>query len=253
MNQKLFINNSLLNQKHYDLKNDFIINIQKFFKDQSEQYDLYFLTVTFSNRDSDIKREYRKYFEKFCQRLNNCLISGKDYKRSAVLIMLPEYEPKNRKLHFHGIIMIHKTTSKNFMRRCHSGYDCELVEIKNKYTKEKKRTIRPHLLLSKYIMNPFVKYKSQRKRLYQIVCEVDDFIKQNPFNLTVASSRIYKIPTKQDTHNVVQYATKKLTLPNIDYDDIIICKREKPNKNDRLYVLKRKRNAKKNKGRVNPV
>lgn len=223
------------------IKQDFVTNIQQFLIQQSIHYYSYFFTMTFHDPNFVVEREYQKYFEQFTRRLNNMLIRGNEYKRSAILIMFPEYESKNNKFHFHGVLNIHKTTIKNFNYKCHSGYGVESFEKTNPYTQETERDIRSYLLLSDYIVNCFTKYKSRKRVAYKIKCEPDDFENQNCTPLRVHDYRLYGLGgSQQQIDNVVRYSTKKMKSNNIQYDDIFVGKMTKPNPNDRYYAKKRK-------------
>ncbi len=227
-----------------NMKSTFKETMKTFLYESQSLYDTYFVTFTFCERNVSIKRDANKFFEKMIQRLNNKVMPNhKLYKRSAVLILFPEYDPCYSKLHFHGLMLIHKQTTRNFFFKCRrDAIPTFAIDAFEKKKKDEKNALdeRCHTRLSDYIIKPFTKFVHQKNKRLNDHPAYTQPIKPC---LTIADYRIYKTPSFDDTARAFDYAQKHFQDNSFDYADCLIYKRTKKNPDDKHFVIKRKKLA----------
>lgn len=224
------------------MKSDFTTGIEHWLHYYQDLYQTYFVTFTFREPNYIINQESNKFFEQMTMRINNKLCVN-NHQKSVVFILYPEYERKKNKLHYHGVMLIHRDTTIKFHENCF--LECAFEKKKKKKSdKSKKIEIQAHTRLTDYIMNPFTQFvhedKKVRKRLR---LQYTPTAEQRMIPLSITDYRIYKTPTFEDFKRSFKYSQKHFQGYNLEYDKVMVFKKTKKNPNDKFFAQKRAENA----------
>ena len=108
------------------LKRDLVKKFVQTIKSHSETHDIYFYTSTFKR---SFKPQpyiaYEEYFTFLRMHLDSILAPNQQYMNRPILFMFAERKPI---LHYHGILLIHKSKADKFVQSCVSSIIPEYVE-----------------------------------------------------------------------------------------------------------------------------
>jgi hypothetical protein len=163
---------------------------------------------------------YKEYFKYHRQKLDNALMNNsKAYRKQPKLILIPELEPSR---HYHGVLLVHKETTKNFNNKCLSRIDIEYVEALG----EERMSVR----LEENIINPYPKWITNTDLQAKLVKETpynnrtayeQNIISNAKATLKIADYRIHPIGI-DESQRINQYCLKHFFNSDISIDDIII-------------------------------
>lgn len=218
----------LLPYKH---KHDFIHALPKIIETHSEEYESYFITVTFHKTSANTPYHYyQEFFQFFRKKLDQYLLPHrKHFHTRPILILFPEMSPS---LHFHGLLLIHKKTSEKFQKKCVSKIETVFIEK----LKQNKDSIR---LKTFKLKNPYPKslqtqhtktvLARELKRSKRTREQKKLLFKSKPM-LSIDDYRIHPV-TAAEFEKIAVYSSKKF-LANKDFttDHIIIESKHPPKK-----------------------
>lgn len=198
---------------YFDNKNkkDFSYHLPTIIKNNSCDYNPFFVTFTFNDIKASYRYEdYRIFFRYMYQRFNNALaLNAKAFKKAPVLILIPETDPA---IHFHGFLLVHKKTSIRFMKNCVETIGCQDGEDKISF----------HLPIK--IRDPYPK-KMKFEKLRSAV--LDKYHRELPM---LHTHRAYPMMSATDIDKSASYCGKHFAKSAFTCDDLIIEKRSKPEK-----------------------
>lgn len=180
------------------------LNIQaipEILKNHSDDYNTYFVTFTFLNETKNYEA-YKEFFSYFRKKLDRYLIRSSHYRNKPILILIPEESPKK---HFHGFLLIHKSTREKFMKKC-------VFEIKKEYV-QKLKDVRECFYLKNKILNPYQNATSR----YSTQMSIEDY-------------KIYPLDHWEDFYFTTYYASKNF-MKSEYLDEHIIYELKHPAKN----------------------
>ncbi len=227
-------------------KQQFYSNMNTWLKEKQDDYNIYFVSYSFNQSNKHIKEYSNIWFHKHIERLNNELLSrGKHYRDSAILILYPETDAKYNRLHFHGILLIHKNSQKRFFDRVHNGVSC-IEKAKKRERKNKPKTPMDvpkfYTMFCDKVMQPFTNFEpSYNRNCMKIIHTPRD--KQDFAYLSLKSYRFYRLQTEEDINKTHQYSQKHFDTAAFNVDDIMIFKKSPKNRKDKEFALKRKASA----------
>lgn len=217
---------------------DFIENLPKLITDNQNDYETYFLTITFKDTYKELPKEaYKTFFKRFYKQINQLTINNPSKHPDSVskLILIPEPSYSMSKMfrnpHFHCVMMIKKTQLEHFNKKC-------VTHLKLRRCKKKRISRRPKFSLVQELSNRLIgKMNKQILRIFstdvQKIYEpvgVSKYIgkrlfkmKRNLINYDFADIR--KFQGFQRAHR----DDKNLENCNITYDDILFFCRESEN------------------------
>lgn len=115
-------------------KKTFVKNLDTIVANNMIDHDIYFVTFTFENVHKMQNRNvYTNYFKAFYQKLNQLTINrpSKNPENKARMILVPEKSHQckckhmSKSDHYHGFLMMKKTTREKFERKCIYDATCE--------------------------------------------------------------------------------------------------------------------------------
>lgn len=233
MNTKINQTNDLPDRDKYLLrpyqdKKQFIDEFPRMMSERNTEYDMYFLTFTFSGFKSNIAyTHYHDYFRYFRQRLDNALLSNaKAYHKRPFLFLFPEATPQ---IHFHGILFIHKLTSQKFQRKC-------VLDIEREYNNKLDKNVSSIHLKPQFI-NPYPKaancqhaqakiIRSKRSR-DRSAYQKQILYTEKPI-LKVADYKIHPIVSPEEQIRSFSYSVKHFIPSHFTLDDLIVEAKEQP-------------------------
>ncbi|PCJ95098.1 MAG: hypothetical protein COA45_12560 [Zetaproteobacteria bacterium] len=206
----------------YRDKEQFINEFPKMMSAYESKHNLYFATFTFTNLKLSVPySRYEEYFRYFRQKLDNSLLSNSyHYQKRPFFFLFPEAIPQT---HFHGILFLHKQTSKNFQNKC-------ILEIKNEYSEKLAEDVSSIRLKKKFI-NPYPKEINDQHAQAKIIRskrfkDRSTYQKQilhieKPM-LKISDYRISLIASPEQQMKSFRYSVKNFISSRFTLDDIIV-------------------------------
>lgn len=219
-------------------KDDYIQSISEMIQERSSSYEIYFITVTFTQMKQERPiDDYLDLFRYFRQRLDNALLSNNQkYHRRPVLILYPEQYPA---LHFHGFLLLHKDTSNKFNDKCVKNITSEYIEALDCY--------RPSLELNKKFNEPYPKARYTEVLASSVIRETKSksrtqvqklLMQRTKAALRIQSMKIHPLYKQDEYKNVTGYCLKHFDK-DFTYDDVIIETKDKKFEEDVFFISRR--------------
>lgn len=206
----------------YKNKHDFINALPKIIQDHLNDYDIYFLTITFKKVPTMLSyRIYEEFFFHFRKNLERYLLSDRrhDFTKPK-LILVPEKLPD---LHFHGFLMIHKMTNDKFQKKF-------ILKVENEHVASLD-TMKKSIRFYHKRLNPYPKTLNFQKMraLFALAYEPHErtikqkrFIHEAKTLLNVHTYKMYKIHSDHECEIVSKYSCKKFLQSSFSIDQIIL-------------------------------
>ena len=126
-------------------------------------YYICFVTYAFHYTNKAIRENAHLWFERHMQRINNAVVSNKNQYEEACILMVYKEEDHNGRVHYHGLLLVHKNRYDRFMSKVVER--TEEFETKSKVKKDEVNTYDRYVIAEKYL-KPFHQLEPLKKNKY---------------------------------------------------------------------------------------